>query len=92
MNYSIGEFIFCNIEILNEGKSKISFSPNKDSKIEKAEFLIVGVDEVAQTYKIILEDNMIGWNIGAWHVKHLDIDEKFLGKKFSDISESMILE
>lgn len=92
MKYHIGDIVSCNVEVFKDKKRKLSIiAPQEDSKIEIMSFPIVAIDEHMQTYKIIIEPDMPGWNISKFHVNHLNVNEKFLGNKFYDISESLIL-
>lgn len=92
MKYQIGDIVSCNVEIFKNNKRKLSMTPlQKDSTIEVINFPIIAVDEFLKNYKIIIEPDMSGWIISKFHTKYQNIDEKFLGKKFYDIPESIII-
>ena len=92
MKYKIGDMVRCAVEIFSNGKRKLSIvEPKKDSQIEIMSFPIVYVDNTMQLYKIIIEPDMTGWEISQFHINHYDIDPKFIGKKFYDITESLVV-
>lgn len=93
MKYKVGDMISCNVEIFKNKKRKISVvEPKKDSEIEVMYFQIISIDEVAQSYKILIEPDMSGWDINKFHVKHQRVDDKLIGSKFYDVAESLIVE
>jgi hypothetical protein len=92
MKYKIDDLVSVNVETDKNKKKRLSIrEPQPDSKIEVMNFPIVAIDSFMQTYKIIIEQDMSGWNISRFHVKYQGIDDKFLGKRFYDIPETLVL-
>jgi len=61
-----------------------------DGKVKT--FTIIGVpNKYTEYYTILIDSNMLGWTINKFHIDFLDIDKKYLGKKFFDIDESFIV-
>jgi len=54
-------------------------------------FPIAAIDAFMETYKVIIEQDMPGWDISKFHTKYQEVDEKYLGKRFYDITEALIL-
>lgn len=93
MNYSVGDEILCNIEVFHNGDKKISIrEPQKNSVIEVMTFPIVSVDETTQTYKVIVPNDVSGWIISKFHIQFQHVSDKFMGKRFYDIAESLVLD
>ena len=40
------------------------------------------------SYMLLIDDDMVGWNVSDFHIIHMDVDEKYKGKRFYDVSES----
>lgn len=38
-------------------------------------------------YMIVVEDDMTGWIVTDFHIIHMEVDKKYRGKKFFDVSE-----
>ncbi len=93
MQYKVGDWVMCKVEIFADKKKKLCLfsSPQKDSTIELMSFPIVAIDKNAETYKIVIESDMSGWDISQFHIKCQNVDKKYLGKKFYDISEISVL-
>jgi hypothetical protein len=93
MKYKIGDKVSCQTETKANGSKKLLIGdPSQGSKVGKGTFLIVAKDEAFQTYKIIIDDDMIGWSISSWHISNMRLDNKLLGKKFYDVQEELIIE
>ena len=91
MKYQVGDHIICKTEILPDGKRKrISILPTSNKVIEEP-FEIIGIDSTLETYKMLIADNMIGWDVSKFHIQFQHVDKVFLGKKFYDITESLII-
>jgi hypothetical protein len=90
MKYKIGDRAICKFELRADGTKRIlSREPDKTSKIGQDNYLIAAINN--DYYTIIIDDNMIGWNISKFHIKYQNIDDKLLNKKFYDVTEEMIL-
>lgn len=80
------------VETPKVGKRKIVMGDSDPaSVVQEKTFPIVYKDEAEQSYIIIIDDDIIGWNINSFHIKHWDVDKKYLGKKFYDIYEQFIV-
>lgn len=91
MKYSVHDFILASVEITKDGRKRFLIGKLKEgSTVEVMDFEIVAIDESSQTYKLITED-IDGWIISKFHLKHQDVDEKYLGRRFYDLSESLVL-
>ncbi len=92
MKYKVGDLVSVNVEVDKNKKRRLSIrEPQPDSKIEIMNFPIVATDPSMETYKIIIEQDMPGWDISRFHTKYQEVDEKYLGKRFYDITEALIL-
>lgn len=92
MKYKVGDWVLCEVETSLDNKRKLYLANlKKDSKLEKLSFPIVAIDKNMQTYKIIIEYDMTGWEINHFHIRHQNVDKKSLGKRFYDITETFIL-
>lgn len=92
MKYKVGDQVVIRVEIPKEGHKRILIrEPKPDSKIVEKICPIVIKHEIEQSYTIIIEDDIIGWYISKFHVKHNNVDEKYLNKKFYDVTEEFIV-
>ena len=92
MKYKVGDQVLVRVANQKSGYVKVVIcEPLKDSKITEKAFTIVYVNPRDETYMINIDDNMLGWYISEWHVKFYYVDKKYLGTKFVDITESMII-
>ena len=93
MSYAVNDEILCNVEVCPNGTKRILIrEPDPLSGIEMMTFTVVAVDEPMGTYKVVIPEDVSGWIISRFHIKFQHVDEKFLGKKFYDITESLILD
>ena len=92
MSHKIGSKVSC--LVLN--KSKVYLGELVSNlKLEPQSFEIVAseplyTDSKDKLYTLLLEDNMVGWTFNKWHVEHWNINEKLLGKKFTQVSDAII--
>lgn len=92
MKYKIGDRIIVNTEILPNGQKRILVrEPSHDSILGSGTYQIVAKNESMYTYKIIIDDDMSGWQIGSFHVEHERVPVAFKGKKFYDVHENFVL-
>lgn len=92
MKYKVGDKVVVRVEVPKEGAKRVLIrEPKPDSKIVEKTFTIVIKHELEQSYTIIIDDDMVGWYISVFHVKHNKVDEKYVGKKFYDVTEEFIL-
>lgn len=92
MKYKIGDCIIVNTETpLGRQKRIMIGIPSVDSVLGSGSYQIVAKDELMQTYKIILDDDMLGWQISQFHIEHEKVPVVFRGKKFYDIHENFVL-
>jgi hypothetical protein len=87
MKYKVGDKITLKVH-----KNKIYLKKDKLNKNEyfEDEFIIVAKNTKLQYYTVIIHDNMIGWTINDFHILHLEIPEKYMGKRFYDVFESQL--
>ena len=90
--YKVGQSINCEIEIRKDKSKRFALNPLEDSEFITQSFEIIGMNKQFNTYKILIDDDIVGWYLSQWHVKYEDIDEKFVGKKFYDIDENYIID
>jgi hypothetical protein len=91
MRYKVGEVVQVAVEILNGSKRLLGLrDPAEGSTLEIKDYPIVAINESQGTYKLILDDDVLGWVISKFHVRFEHVDEKYLGKNFYDVSESYI--
>jgi len=43
-------------------------------------------------YMVLIDPNMIGWNVSASHRLYYDLNEGLLGRKFYDVTDDFIIE
>lgn len=92
MSYAIGDTVICKVEVLQNGKKKMSIiEPAVSSKTEEMNFLIIGIDHSIDLYKIAIPEEMPGWVVSKFHVEFHHVNKQHIGKKFYDIPESLIL-
>jgi hypothetical protein len=90
MKYKIGDKVICEVEVQQDGKRRLLIKdPVKTSKVTKQEFPIIHIDNGTELYTILLDDDMVGWQISQWHVKYWDVAPKYVGKTFYDVPESI---
>jgi len=92
MKYKVGDQVVVKIEIPKEGCKRILIrEPKPDSKIVEKTYPIAIKHEMEQSYTIIIDDDIVGWYISKFHVKYNNVDEKYLNKKFYDVTEEFIV-
>lgn len=89
MKYKVKDKISIGVKTDEAGLKRLSV--DKESK-SKQTFLIVSISEVMQTYMIVIDDDMVGWNLSEWHIKNYKLDSALLGKKFYDITDHYVIE
>lgn len=92
MKYQVGDMVECEVEIMkNKCRRLLIKSPERGSELTTMYFPVVAIDETLESCKIIIEEDMPGWYITRFHIEFEDVDPSFMGAKFYDISESLIL-
>lgn len=92
MKYKVGDFVSLKIEVKNNSKSRILLPTDLvTSEVIEKYFAIISINYIDKYYMLLIDDDMIGWTINDWHIKYNDIDYKFLGKKFYEVNEQMII-
>jgi hypothetical protein len=92
MKYAVNDWVMCKVENFSNKKRKLCLaSPKKDSTIEILSFLIVAIDKNMETYKLIIDHDMIGWEINQFHIKRQNVDPKHLGKRFYDVIDDFVI-
>lgn len=95
MKYHVGDLVAIKVKTQKNGRKSIFYGESldiKDSALEIKKFQIVGINEAMKAYKIIIDDDITGWQISQFHIDHEGIAKAFLGKRFYDISENHIVE
>lgn len=96
MKFKIKELVLCEVETRKNGTKAVVSRPIGDEIItESKQFQIIAITPVSalsedKIYTIVLPDDYLGWNINEFHIKHQDVDPKFRGKKFWDVTEEYI--
>lgn len=58
-------------------------------KHEVKSFTIISTpNKYNEFYSIQIDDSILGWYINIFHVSYLNVDKKYLGKKFFDVNEN----
>jgi hypothetical protein len=92
VKYKIGDRIKVNTEIPPGGQKRILIrEPSPDSILGNGSYQVVAKNDIMQTYKIIIDDDMLGWYISAFHVEHEKVPVAFKGRKFYDIHLNFVL-
>lgn len=67
--------------------------PSFKGETKEKEFLILSCpNNYNLFYTVLVEDHMLGWTIDLTHIDFHNINKKFLGKKFFDVSEDYFLD
>ena len=92
MNHKINQNVLVKVEVQKSGrKSVLTKEPRKSSTVIEQLFKIVLINETCQLYSIVIDDDMLGCYLDTFHVAHCNLDKKYLGKKFVEINDSLIL-
>lgn len=88
----IGDRVTLNIETLPNGLRRLVVrDPSPESTLGSDNFVVVAINKTFATIKVILPDDMQGWDISDFHVQHEKVDPSLKGKKFYDVHESLVL-
>lgn len=89
IKYKVGDQVFCKYQILPSGSKRITNNSNLELS-----FTILSISKIQDTpyhtFTILLPEDFLGWKVGRFHIEHLNIDPKYLGKKFFDITEAYL--
>jgi hypothetical protein len=92
MKYKVGDQVVVEVEVQKNGTKRIvNREALPDSKIIEKIFPIAAFDETDQSYKIIVDEDIVGWTVSQFHIKHMKVNEKYLNKKFYDLAEQFIV-
>ena len=92
MKYRVGDIVLCEVEVRASGHKYVLTRPPYDEKTVKLkEFQIIRCDPTFNTYTILIDEDIIGWTIGEFHVQHMGIAKAFKNKKFWDVTEDYIV-
>lgn len=94
MKYKINDNVLCDVEIRPNGKYVVNKELLENAQLEEDKprtFKIIAKDKVSELYTILIDDDLVGWYINDFHIKHQEISPKFKGLKFFDIHEYYIL-
>jgi ribosomal protein S19 len=92
MKYKVGDKVVVKVELQKSGTKRVLIrEPLPDSKIVEKAFPIVMLHQMEQSYTIIIDDDMLGWQISEFHVKHNKVDKSLIGKKFYDVVDDWIV-
>ena len=92
MKYKVGDKVVVKVELQKSGSKRVLIrEPLPDSKIVEKAFPIVMLHQMEQSYTIIIDDDMLGWQISEFHVKHNKVDKSLIGNKFYDVVDDWIV-
>lgn len=92
MKYKIGDRITCNTETPPGGQKRILMrEPSPDSILGSGSYQVVAKNELMNTYKIIIDDDMVGWQVSTFHVEYERVPAAFKGRKFYDVHASFVI-
>jgi hypothetical protein len=84
-----------NIKVSNSnGRRKVLPKESEDSSEVKSFEIIAKYflhKEMSPYYMVLIDTDMVGWTVSSSHVMYYDIDPKFLGSKFYDVTEEFII-
>lgn len=93
MSFKVKDHIICQVETRTNGTKAVLSRKVEDKdklKLESREFEIIatqpaypGAEE--KIYTIAIDDNMVGWIIGEFHIEHWKVNPKFKGRRFWDL-------
>jgi hypothetical protein len=95
--FKVGQIVKCQVETRKSGKKAIfarALLPEEEMpKLEEKEFEIIAIEHIKgenpyDIYSIVIDEDMIGWRIGAFKIEHEGVNIKHNGKKFFDITET----
>jgi hypothetical protein len=96
--YKVKDLVNCQVETrINGTKAIVSkhLPPEELSKLEIKQFEIIAVqniypDSTYHMYTIVIDDDMVGWMISEFHIRHQKVDIKFKNKRFWELTEEFI--
>lgn len=92
MKYKVGDVIICNTEKPANGPKRILMrEPSPESTLGSGAYQIVAKSETFGTYKIIIDEDMTGWQISSFHVEHEGVPAAFKGRRFYDVHENFVI-
>lgn len=91
--FKIGSSV--NIKVSNTDGRKKVLPKDSENFFEIKSFQIIGKyflhKEMNPYYMVLIEPDMVGWTVSSSHVMYYDIDPKFLGSKFYDVTEDFVV-
>lgn len=88
----VGDIISCKVAIINKKPKIVEKTYTKDHLVKFFEIIgIVNYYENCNGYLILIGDDYTGWNISKFHIENLSVPNKFLFKKFYEISSLHII-
>ena len=92
MKYKIGDCVIVNTEKPINGQKRILIrEPSPESVLGNGVYQVVAKNEMFATYKIIIDDDMVGWQISSFHIEHEGVPVAFKGRKFYDVHENFVI-
>ncbi|HLG27727.1 MAG TPA: hypothetical protein VI423_08075 [Paenisporosarcina sp.] len=91
MKYSIGDIVVCNTETRPNGSKRILICEPDESWILGSGAFQIAAKHDSGAYSLIVDEGMIGWFVGEFHVRHQNFSAGFLNKKFYDVTEEHIV-
>lgn len=92
MKYKVGDILVCQVEVRpNRAKKILMGVPAADATVIECAYQVIAKDETMQTYMLLIDSDMTGWTVGAFHVAHGHVAKVFLNKKFWDLPEQFVI-
>lgn len=96
--YKVKEQVMCRVETrANNTKAIFSryLTADENPKLEDRQFEVIAVKKFCpgseyHMYTIVIDDDMVGWEIGEFHIQYQKINSKFKGRKFWDLTEEFM--
>lgn len=91
--YNIGDFVKVKTAFFSSKEKIVLPSFDGDFKIKSFEIIYKykHYQDMPVYYTLNVDNEMLGWLIGSWHILHQEIDKKFLNCRFYEVSEEYFL-
>lgn len=91
MKFKVKDIVSCQVETRDNNFKAVVSGPT-ERPTETKQFEIIGIKPSypgaeCYIYTILVPDDYLGWMVGDFRIKYEDIDPKFKGKKFWDVTE-----
>jgi hypothetical protein len=92
--YKVGDFLKIKTAVIDNFERIVVKDYEEEHQLKLFEIIAVYFvhKESPPSYMILIEPNMIGWNVSKSHQLYYDLNEGLLGRKFYDVTDDFIVE